>query len=244
MQFSSVEQYQIMSKLKHQTSTQDWIISHPWWRFDQCLAQSLKLILVQGAVDARVSGAIVTASECCALIAAMVIILSLVGVNVNGLLLPAGIALAFAAKDLSHNFLAGRIISTEKIFPIVDTALSPVAWPTWAWIIEVSMVIEILIACLVYAIIFNAVLPSLGTADLDLRLCIAFWISFFVTTRVCVSRNKQSMMSGAVNFKGPWVTTCKTLWHQMVQYSLLLKLSMHWQLTLVFLCHLTLEEKT
>ena len=32
----------------------------------------------------------------------------MLGVNVNALLLPAGIALAYAAKDLSHNFLAGE----------------------------------------------------------------------------------------------------------------------------------------
>lgn len=60
-------------------------------------------------MDARVSGAIITGSECCALVAAMVIVLSMVGVNVNALVTPAAIALAFAAKDLSHNFLAGKI---------------------------------------------------------------------------------------------------------------------------------------
>ena len=60
-------------------------------------------------MDARVSGAIITASECCALIAAMVIVLSMIGVNVNALLMPAAIAVAYAAKDLSHNFLAGEI---------------------------------------------------------------------------------------------------------------------------------------
>ena len=59
-------------------------------------------------MDVRVSGAIITASECCALLGAMIIVLSMIGVNVNALLLPAGIALAYAAKDLSHNFLAGQ----------------------------------------------------------------------------------------------------------------------------------------
>ncbi len=58
-------------------------------------------------MDHRVSGAIITASECTALLAAFVIVLSMLGVNVNALLLPAGVALAYAAKDLSHNFLAG-----------------------------------------------------------------------------------------------------------------------------------------
>lgn len=69
---------------------------------------------VQGGLDHRVSGAIITASECAALLAAFVIVLSMLGVNVNALLLPAGVALAFAAKDLSHNFLAGAAqMSTE-----------------------------------------------------------------------------------------------------------------------------------
>lgn len=53
------------------------------------------------------SAAIITASECTALMAAFVIVLSMLGLNVNALLLPAGVALAYAAKDLSHNFLAG-----------------------------------------------------------------------------------------------------------------------------------------
>lgn len=35
----------------------------------------------------------------------------MLGVNVNALLLPVGIALAYAAKDLSHNFLAGRALA-------------------------------------------------------------------------------------------------------------------------------------
>ena len=65
------------------------------------------VLVVQGGLDHRVSGAIITASECAALLAAFVIVLSMIGVNVNALLLPAGVALAFAAKDLSHNFLAG-----------------------------------------------------------------------------------------------------------------------------------------
>lgn len=61
---------------------------------------------VQGALDQRVSAAIITASECAALLAALVILLSMI-VNVSALLIPAGVALAFAAKDLSHNFVAG-----------------------------------------------------------------------------------------------------------------------------------------
>lgn len=69
--------------------------------------------MLQGGLDHRVSGAIITASECTALLAAFVIVLSMLGVNVNALLLPAGVALAYAAKDLSHNFLAGASLTAS-----------------------------------------------------------------------------------------------------------------------------------
>ena len=69
----------------------------------------------QGAIDGRISGAIITTSECAALLAGGIIVLSMLGVNVSALLLPAGIALAFAAKDLSHNFLAGMLQSLTSV---------------------------------------------------------------------------------------------------------------------------------
>ena len=40
----------------------------------------------------------------------------MLGVNVSALLLPAGVALAFAAKDLSHNFLAGFFLIMVQPF--------------------------------------------------------------------------------------------------------------------------------
>ena len=49
----------------------------------------------------------------------MVIVLSMVGVNVNALLLPAGIAVAYAAKDLSHNFLAGDFSHLDQESPFI-----------------------------------------------------------------------------------------------------------------------------
>ena len=42
------------------------------------------------------------------------------GVNLSGLLLPAGVALAFAAKDLSHNFLAGFFLFAVQPFRLGD----------------------------------------------------------------------------------------------------------------------------
>ncbi len=64
------------------------------------------------------SAAIITASECAALLAALVILLSMI-VNVSALLIPAGVALAFAAKDLSHNFVAGAATCRAiAVFPM------------------------------------------------------------------------------------------------------------------------------
>jgi len=45
-----------------------------------------------------------------------------------GLLLPAGIALAYASKDLSHNFLAGESYSPSLSFTNADTLWVATAW--------------------------------------------------------------------------------------------------------------------
>ncbi len=63
----------------------------------------------------RVSGAVINASEMCSLGGALVIMLSIIGINVSALLIPAGIALALAAKDLSHNFLAGFFLFAVQV---------------------------------------------------------------------------------------------------------------------------------
>ena len=63
----------------------------------------------------RVSGAVINASEMCSLGGALVIMLSIIGINVSALLIPAGVALALAAKDLSHNFLAGFFLFAVQV---------------------------------------------------------------------------------------------------------------------------------
>ena len=57
----------------------------------------------------------VTGSEIFSLLTAGIVLLSTLGVNVSALLLPAGIALAVAAKDLSHNFLAGFFLFVVQV---------------------------------------------------------------------------------------------------------------------------------
>ena len=69
----------------------------------------------QGAIDHRLAGGVITASECTALLTAGVVLLSMLGVNVSALLLPAGVAAAIAAKDLSVNFLAGFFLFVAQV---------------------------------------------------------------------------------------------------------------------------------
>jgi hypothetical protein len=70
----------------------------------------------QGAIDQRLANNINSAAELAVLVTASVIMLSMLGVNVSALLLPAGIALALAAKDLSHNFFAGFFLMMVQPF--------------------------------------------------------------------------------------------------------------------------------
>ncbi|KAK9916727.1 hypothetical protein WJX75_006289 [Coccomyxa subellipsoidea] len=90
------------------------------WFANSVVQNTVVYLRRQGGLDHRVSGAIITASECAAILAAFVIVLSMLGVNVNALLLPAGVALAFAAKDLSHNFLAGFFLFAVQPFKLGD----------------------------------------------------------------------------------------------------------------------------
>ncbi|KAK9823272.1 hypothetical protein WJX72_001499 [[Myrmecia] bisecta] len=90
------------------------------WFANSVIQSTAVYLRRQGAVDHRVSGAIITTSECVSLLSAAVCILSMLGINVSGLLLPAGIALAFAAKDLSHNFLAGFFLFAVQPFKLGD----------------------------------------------------------------------------------------------------------------------------
>ena len=82
------------------------------WFANTVIQSTVHYLQRQGAVDHRISAAIITGSELTAMLVAGVIMLSALGVNVSGLLLPAGVCLAFAAKDLTHNFLAGTLFAS------------------------------------------------------------------------------------------------------------------------------------
>ena len=61
-----------------------------------------------GALDHRLSTSFATLTEIVALLISVVIVLSMLGVNVGAVLLPAGVAAAFASRDLVSNFVAGE----------------------------------------------------------------------------------------------------------------------------------------
>ncbi len=64
-----------------------------------------------------VAGAVINGSEILMLLAAVVILLSMLGINLSGLLIPAGVAAALASKDLAHNFLAGFFLFAVQVQP-------------------------------------------------------------------------------------------------------------------------------
>lgn len=66
-------------------------------------------------MDAGLATTITNWVECTAILIAGVIILSMLGVNISGLFLPAGICLALASKDLAHNFVAGMLLMAQSL---------------------------------------------------------------------------------------------------------------------------------
>lgn len=49
-------------------------------------------------------------TECTSLLLAGIVVLSMLGINISGLLLPAGVVLAIASRDLLQNFIAGVLV--------------------------------------------------------------------------------------------------------------------------------------
>jgi hypothetical protein len=61
----------------------------------------------QGRIDARTMSGARMITECSSLLLAGVLVLSALGININALLLPTGVVLAIASKDLLQNLIAG-----------------------------------------------------------------------------------------------------------------------------------------
>ena len=77
------------------------------WFTNGVLQNCWVLLRKQGRLDARVAAGLVTLTECVALVLAGVVLLSSLGVNISALLLPAGVCVAIASKDLLQNTVSG-----------------------------------------------------------------------------------------------------------------------------------------
>lgn len=62
---------------------------------------------LQGRIDLRTLAGARMITECTSLLLAGIVVLSLAGINISALLLPAGVVLAIASRDLLQNFIAG-----------------------------------------------------------------------------------------------------------------------------------------
>lgn len=88
---------------------------------------------------------LLTLTECIALMLAAIVTLTIAGVNIGGLLLPAAVGLAFASKDVLQNLVAGGFLLIVAPFRIGDrvavpcnatppqAAPAPAAPPAAAW---------------------------------------------------------------------------------------------------------------
>ena len=93
-----------------------WIL----WFTNSVIQNTVQYLKKQKAIDDRLASGVITVTEVSTLLVAFVVLLSMIGVNVSALLLPAGIAIAIAAKDLSHNFLAGFFLFVVQPFKLGD----------------------------------------------------------------------------------------------------------------------------
>lgn len=99
------------------------------WFMNTLIHNTVMYLRRQGAIDQRVAGLVINGSELCVLLAAVVIFLSMLGLNLSSLLIPIGIAAAIAAKDLSHNFLAGFFLFAVQPFKLGDRVGVPYTNP-------------------------------------------------------------------------------------------------------------------
>lgn len=109
------------------------------WFANSVVQNTVTYLQRQGRLDHRISAAVITGSELFTMLGAGVIVLSALGVNVSGLLLPAGVCLAIASKDLAHNFLAGIGPHCTACFPAVVLKTSECDNAPWLFLRQVTV---------------------------------------------------------------------------------------------------------
>jgi hypothetical protein len=76
----------------------------------------MRAFIPQGRIDARTMSGARMITECSSLLLAGVLVLSALGININALLLPTGVVLAIASKDLLQNLIAGELQDSSMLY--------------------------------------------------------------------------------------------------------------------------------
>eukprot|EP00775_Hariotina_reticulata_P003655 gene3655-3916_t len=92
------------------------------WFLNSVIQTTWLVLMKQGRIDARTMSGARMITECSTLLLAGIVVLSMLGINVNALLLPAGVVLAIASRDLLQN-----LIAVTCSIPVPSSASSPAA---------------------------------------------------------------------------------------------------------------------
>eukprot|EP00879_Flechtneria_rotunda_P006781 GHRR01007125.1.p1 GENE.GHRR01007125.1~~GHRR01007125.1.p1 ORF type:complete len:535 (+),score=162.40 GHRR01007125.1:305-1909(+) len=90
------------------------------WFVNSVIQTTWLVLKNQGRIDARTMSGARMATEVCSLLLAGIVALSMLGINISALLLPTGVALAIASKDLLQNLIAGFYLVLVQPFRLGD----------------------------------------------------------------------------------------------------------------------------
>ncbi|WIA28842.1 hypothetical protein OEZ86_011368 [Tetradesmus obliquus] len=100
------------------------------WFVNSVIQNTWMVLLKQGRIDARTMSGARMITECSSLLLAGVLVLSALGININALLLPTGVVLAIASKDLLQNLIAGLYLVLVQPFRLGDKVAVSCSLPT------------------------------------------------------------------------------------------------------------------
>jgi len=84
------------------------------WLFNSMICRMIEYLTASATISQSSAHAVLNWTEGLTLVLAGLVVLTLFGVNISALLLPAGICFAIAGKDLAHNFVGGSDYSLAK----------------------------------------------------------------------------------------------------------------------------------
>lgn len=90
------------------------------WFVTHVIQTTWMVLRNQGRIDMRTLATARMITECTSLLLAGIVVLSMLGINISALLLPAGVVLAIASRDLLQNFIAGFFLVLAQPFRLGD----------------------------------------------------------------------------------------------------------------------------